>query len=105
MKSEAKPNTGVVAKVPRVEKRDSGAYICMVRPWGNSRNKLFPFNVDVAVDGEQSGRNAHVRLLQKLQQQRHYLFKHPVATILQSIYFKRAFSKVYGRSVMKITLL
>lgn len=50
------------------------------------------------------GRNVHAHLVQKLQQQ-HYLFKHPVATILQSIYFKRAFSKVYGRSVMKITLL
>lgn len=56
MKSEAQPNTGVVTKVPRVQKKDSGAYICMVRPWGNSRNNLYPFNVDVTVDGEQSGK-------------------------------------------------
>lgn len=54
MKSEAKPNTGSVAKVTRVEKNDSGPYICMVHPHGNSQNNLFPFNVKVTVDGEQS---------------------------------------------------
>lgn len=102
MKSEAKPSGGVVAKVPRVRKEDGGAYICMVLPWGNSRNSLFPFNVDVAVDGERSGKECTRTLGSETQQ--HYLFKHPVATILQSIYFKKAFSKVYGRSVMKITL-
>lgn len=55
MRSEGKLNTGVVAKVPRVQKKDSGAYTCMVCPGGNSRTNLFPFNVDVAVDGEQAG--------------------------------------------------
>lgn len=55
VKNEATPSTGVLAKVPRVQKKDSGAYTCMVLPGGNSRNNLFPFNVDVAVDGEQSG--------------------------------------------------
>lgn len=94
MKSETKPNAGTVAKVPQIQKNDSGAYVCMVRPRSAGRNVLFPFNVEVTVDGEQfesaDGWIGH--LLQKLQQQ-HYLFKHPVATILQSIFFKRAFFK------------
>lgn len=112
MRSEGKQNLGVVAKLPRVQKDSSGAYVCMVRPWEASHKNLFPFDVKVAVDGENSGmdilfagtdcRIGH--LFQKLPQQ-HYLFKHPVATILQSVYFKRVFSKVYRRSLMKITLL
>lgn len=52
MKSEKKPNTGTVAKLPQVQRNEQGAYICMVRPWGNSSSGLFPFNVDVSVDGE-----------------------------------------------------
>lgn len=57
LRSEVKPNTGVVAKVPRFQKKDSGAYVCMVRPGGNSRTNLFPFNVDVAVNGKQAGKD------------------------------------------------
>lgn len=53
MKSETKPNAGTVAKVPQIQKNDSGAYVCMVRPWSSGRNILFPFNVEVTVDGEQ----------------------------------------------------
>lgn len=53
MKSETKPNAGTVAKVPQIQKNDSGAYVCMVRPWSTGRNVLFPFNVEVTVDGEQ----------------------------------------------------
>lgn len=53
MKSETRPNTGTVAKVPQIQKNDSGAYVCMVRPWSPRRNILFPFNVEVTVDGEQ----------------------------------------------------
>ncbi|KAI3361179.1 hypothetical protein L3Q82_013372, partial [Scortum barcoo] len=51
MKSEKKENTGTVAKLPQVQITDSGAYICMVYPEGNSSKALFAFNVDVAVDG------------------------------------------------------
>lgn len=54
MRSEAKANFGVAAKLPRVQKESGGAYVCMVRPWENSRKNLFPFDVKVAVDGEQS---------------------------------------------------
>ncbi|XP_056901988.1 g6f-like isoform X2 [Takifugu flavidus] len=50
MKSETKLNTGTVAKVPQIQKNDSGAYVCMVRPWSTSPNILFPFNVEVTVD-------------------------------------------------------
>lgn len=52
MKSEKKPNTGTVAKLPQLQTSDNGAYVCMVHPWGNSSNNLFAFNVDVTVDGE-----------------------------------------------------
>lgn len=52
MKSEKKPNTGTVAKLPQVHSNDSGAYVCMVHPWGNSSNTLFTFRVEVTVDGE-----------------------------------------------------
>ncbi|TKS82280.1 hypothetical protein D9C73_016389 [Collichthys lucidus] len=33
MKSERKPNTGTVAKLPQVLNNDSGTYVCMVRSW------------------------------------------------------------------------
>lgn len=52
MRSEKMPKTGTVAKLPQVQRQEQGAYICMVRPWGNSSSSLFPFNVDVSVDGE-----------------------------------------------------
>ncbi|KAM9353502.1 g6f-like [Symphorus nematophorus] len=51
IKSEKKPNTGTVAKLPRVQYNDNGAYVCMVHPWGNSSNALVAFNVEVAIDG------------------------------------------------------
>ncbi|XP_068592427.1 g6f-like isoform X2 [Cebidichthys violaceus] len=52
MKSEKKTNTGTVAKLPQVQNSDSGPYICMVRPWGNSSNTHFAFKVDVIVDAD-----------------------------------------------------
>uniref|UniRef100_A0A8C2XFZ2 Ig-like domain-containing protein n=1 Tax=Cyclopterus lumpus TaxID=8103 RepID=A0A8C2XFZ2_CYCLU len=51
MKSK-KTNTDTVAKVPLVQNKDGGAYVCMVHPWGNSSNTVFAFHVDVTVDGE-----------------------------------------------------
>ncbi|XP_073341705.1 g6f-like isoform X2 [Pagrus major] len=50
MKSEKKPKTGTVSKLPRLQISDSGAYVCMVHPQGHSSKALFPFNVDVTVD-------------------------------------------------------
>lgn len=50
IKSEKKSKVGTVAKLPQVQTSDSGAYVCMVHPWGNSSNKLFAFSVDVTVD-------------------------------------------------------
>ncbi|XP_028280248.1 g6f-like isoform X2 [Parambassis ranga] len=52
MKSEKKPNTGTVAKLPQVQNSDSGAYVCLVQPWGNSSSSVFAFNVDVTVDAD-----------------------------------------------------
>ncbi|XP_033495991.1 g6f-like isoform X1 [Epinephelus lanceolatus] len=52
IKSETKPNTGTVAKLPQVQNSDNGAYVCMVHPWGNSSSALFPFNVEVTVDAD-----------------------------------------------------
>ncbi|XP_051262044.1 g6f-like isoform X1 [Dicentrarchus labrax] len=52
MKSEKKPKTGTVAKLPQVQIVDSGAYICMVHPQGNSSSTLFAFNVDVTIDDD-----------------------------------------------------
>ncbi|XP_034409695.1 g6f-like isoform X2 [Cyclopterus lumpus] len=49
MKSK-KTNTDTVAKVPLVQNKDGGAYVCMVHPWGNSSNTVFAFHVDVTVD-------------------------------------------------------
>lgn len=111
MKSEKKPKAGTVAKLPQVQIGDNGAYVCMVYPRGNSSSPLFAFSVDVAVDGEADLRERKAKALrnrihlffafvdglsghqcQKLQQQ-HYLFKHPVATVLQSIYVCRTVSR------------
>lgn len=64
MKSEKKPNTGTVAKLPQVQNSDSGAYVCAVQPWGNSSSSVFAFNVDVTVDGEAEEKfRAHLLLL------------------------------------------
>lgn len=63
MKSEKKRNTGTVAKLPQVQTSDKGAYVCMVRPWGNSSNNLFAFNVDVTVDGEADLRERKAKAL------------------------------------------
>ncbi|XP_042345285.1 g6f-like isoform X2 [Plectropomus leopardus] len=52
MKSEKKPNTGTVTKLPVVQNSDNGAYVCVVHPWGNSSTALFPFNVEVTVDAD-----------------------------------------------------
>lgn len=52
IKSEKKPNTGTVAKLPQVVYSDNGTYVCMVHLWGKSSNILVTFNVDVTVDGE-----------------------------------------------------
>lgn len=52
MKSEKMSKTGTVAKLPHVQRHEQGVYVCMVRPLGNSTSSLFPFNVDVSVDGE-----------------------------------------------------
>ncbi|XP_068425843.1 g6f-like [Clinocottus analis] len=49
MKSK-KTNADTVAKLPQVQNRDGGAYVCLVHPWGNSSNARFAFNVDVTVD-------------------------------------------------------
>ncbi|XP_068613887.1 g6f-like [Brachionichthys hirsutus] len=50
MKSERRPHTGVVTKLPQVQTSDSGVYVCTVHPSGNSSTPCFPFNVDVTVD-------------------------------------------------------
>lgn len=65
MKSENKPNSGTVAKLPQVQARDTGAYICIVCPWGNSSNNFFAFNVDVTVDGETDFKEGKVKALRK----------------------------------------
>ncbi|XP_029307583.1 LOW QUALITY PROTEIN: g6f-like [Cottoperca gobio] len=52
MKSEKKPNTGTVAKLPGVQNRDSGTYVCTGLPSGNSSNGLLAFYVDVTVDAD-----------------------------------------------------
>ncbi|KAM9310467.1 g6f-like [Pholidichthys leucotaenia] len=49
MKSEKRPNTGTVAKLPQVLNNDNGAYVCMVHPWGKSSHPLFAFNVEVTI--------------------------------------------------------
>ncbi|XP_036930853.1 g6f-like isoform X2 [Acanthopagrus latus] len=52
MKSERKPNTGTVAKLPLLQISDGGAYVCLVHPQGDSSRAPFPFNVDVTVDAD-----------------------------------------------------
>ncbi|XP_035528523.1 g6f-like [Morone saxatilis] len=52
LKSERKPKTGTVAKLPQVQIADNGAYTCMVHPQGNSSSSLFNFNVDVTIDDD-----------------------------------------------------
>ncbi|XP_070768637.1 g6f-like [Enoplosus armatus] len=52
MKSEKKPNTGTVTKLPQVQTSDNGAYVCMVHPSGNSSSTLFTFYVNVTVDAD-----------------------------------------------------
>ncbi|XP_078108682.1 g6f-like isoform X2 [Sander vitreus] len=52
IKSEKKPNTGTVAKLPQVVYSDNGTYVCMVHLWGKSSNTLVTFNVDVTVDAD-----------------------------------------------------
>ncbi|XP_063734389.1 g6f-like isoform X2 [Eleginops maclovinus] len=49
MKSERKPKTSVLAKLPQMEDSDSGAYVCTVYPWGNSSNSFLAFNVNVTL--------------------------------------------------------
>ncbi|XP_071765677.2 g6f-like [Centroberyx gerrardi] len=50
--SERMRNTRTVAKLPRVQTSDSGAYVCTVYPRGNSSNTHFNFSVDVTVDDD-----------------------------------------------------
>ncbi|KAF3839277.1 hypothetical protein F7725_017994 [Dissostichus mawsoni] len=52
MKSEKKPKSSVLAKLPEVENDDTGAYVCTVYPWGNSSNSLLAFSVNVTVDAK-----------------------------------------------------
>ncbi|XP_070691084.1 g6f-like [Pempheris klunzingeri] len=52
MKTEKNANKGTVAKLPLVQSSDSGAYVCMVRPTGNSSKALFAFNVNMTVDAD-----------------------------------------------------
>ncbi|XP_029359920.1 g6f-like isoform X2 [Echeneis naucrates] len=49
MKSEKILKTGTVAKLPMIQITDSGAYVCIVHPGGNSTRKFFAFNVNVSV--------------------------------------------------------
>lgn len=65
MKSENKPNLGTVAKLPQVKASDAGAYVCIVRPWGNGSNRFFAFNVVVTVDGERDFKGGKVKALRK----------------------------------------
>nr|XP_046255165.1 g6f-like isoform X2 [Scatophagus argus] len=51
LKSERKPKTGTVAKLPQVQMSDSGTYVCTVCSRGSSSKTLFTFDVDVDVDG------------------------------------------------------
>lgn len=48
----ARRSWGVVAKLPQILPTDQGVYICQVYPRGNSSNPMFPFTVDLRVDGE-----------------------------------------------------
>ncbi|XP_026226357.1 g6f-like [Anabas testudineus] len=50
MKSEKMPNTGTVAKLPKVQNNDNGVYVCTLHLWGNSSSSFVTFNVDVTID-------------------------------------------------------
>ncbi|XP_029927992.1 g6f-like [Myripristis murdjan] len=52
MRSEKMRNNGTVAKLPQFSSTDSGAYLCMAHPRGNSSHTLFPFHVQVAIDAD-----------------------------------------------------
>lgn len=51
MKTELKPNTGVVAKLPQIQTSDRGTYVCSVYSQKNS-SRVFATQVEVTVDGE-----------------------------------------------------
>nr|XP_046158474.1 uncharacterized protein LOC123997874 isoform X1 [Oncorhynchus gorbuscha] len=47
----ARRSGGGVAKLPQIRLTDQGVYICQVYPRGNSSSPMFPFTVDLRVDG------------------------------------------------------
>uniref|UniRef100_A0A8C7CIX9 G6f-like n=1 Tax=Oncorhynchus kisutch TaxID=8019 RepID=A0A8C7CIX9_ONCKI len=49
----ARRSGGAVAKLPQIRLTDQGVYICQVYPRGNSSSPMFPFTVDLRVDGAQ----------------------------------------------------
>ncbi|XP_029535330.1 uncharacterized protein LOC115140948 isoform X4 [Oncorhynchus nerka] len=49
----ARRSGGGVAKLPQIRLTDQGVYICQVYPRGNSSSPMFPFTVDLRVDGAQ----------------------------------------------------
>ncbi|NP_001182165.1 G6F-like protein precursor [Oryzias latipes] len=49
MKTELKPNTGVVAKLPQIQTSDRGTYVCSVYSQKNS-SRVFATQVEVTVD-------------------------------------------------------
>lgn len=48
----ARRSGGGIAKLPQILPTDQGVYICQVYPRGNSSTPMFPFTVDLRVDGE-----------------------------------------------------
>ncbi|XP_034029538.1 g6f-like [Thalassophryne amazonica] len=52
IRSEVIENMGTVAKIPQVTISDSGTYVCMSHPRGNSSKALFAYNVDVTIDAD-----------------------------------------------------
>lgn len=61
MKTEKSPKIGTVAKLPQVKLSDSGAYVCVVQPRGNSSKALFPFNVDVTVSDNEVAKFSNIK--------------------------------------------
>uniref|UniRef100_A0A8C7IFQ2 G6f-like n=1 Tax=Oncorhynchus kisutch TaxID=8019 RepID=A0A8C7IFQ2_ONCKI len=49
----ARRSEGGFAKLPQIRLTDQGVYICQVYPRGNSSSPMFPFTVDLRVDGAQ----------------------------------------------------
>ncbi|XP_031642780.1 g6f-like isoform X3 [Oncorhynchus kisutch] len=47
----ARRSEGGFAKLPQIRLTDQGVYICQVYPRGNSSSPMFPFTVDLRVDG------------------------------------------------------